>query len=448
VAEGDAPAGRRAPGADLGTPPRRRLLLAGSYGPERIPVRPDPGIERWFEPLHVRDPAVARGRISSQVEVGADVVVAPTWLTHRRALLPVGETRQARAWTAAAVAVGRDAIEVGLEWREQARTRETEAADGPADASRDSATERRADVREPGPPRPPPRLAGALPALDEGPELDTGRLLPREAATARDIIDQAGLLADARPDLLLIEGQRDIAEIHLAAEAAAETGLPVWVALTGLDADALTPDAIVDLSHELTSSLRVERVLLPPLRPSALPEIPTDSGGLVRGSDEVAAWLEHRVDVIGILDGATPTSLRPLRAAIDDAEHAELEHRRSAEDRWWSHVRQAAAMAPGGRGLWLGPLPVGHGPDHRLPEGFDWLTLESSDVPGLPESHFRLVVDAIGWSGPGPGLARLLDRGGVVALRGGAFRGQDTHLRVLLLDDEADPPLVIARRED
>ena len=59
--------------------------------------------------------AAARERLAAQLTAGADVVVAPTWLTHRRALLPVGETRQARAWTAAAVRVAREAIEIGLE---------------------------------------------------------------------------------------------------------------------------------------------------------------------------------------------------------------------------------------------------------------------------------------------------------------------------------------------
>ncbi len=57
--------------------------------------------------------AAARERIAAQVAAGADVVVAPTWLTHRRALLPLGETRRAAAWTADAVRVAREAVEIG-----------------------------------------------------------------------------------------------------------------------------------------------------------------------------------------------------------------------------------------------------------------------------------------------------------------------------------------------
>ena len=144
----------------------RVLLIAGSVGPERSPARPDPDDADWYLPLHLRDERAARERIASQVALGADVVVAPTWLTHRRALLPLGETRRATAWTASAVRVAREAVEIGLEHREEA------LADVPED-----------DVRRG---RPRPLVAASLPALDDEPEAATGRLLPHEAATARD----------------------------------------------------------------------------------------------------------------------------------------------------------------------------------------------------------------------------------------------------------------------
>ena len=66
----------------------RVLLLAGSVGPERIPARPDADDADWYLPPHVRDEDAARERIAAQIVVGADVVVAPTSLTHRRAQLP------------------------------------------------------------------------------------------------------------------------------------------------------------------------------------------------------------------------------------------------------------------------------------------------------------------------------------------------------------------------
>jgi hypothetical protein len=100
----------------------RCRLLAGSYGPERLPARPNSDHADWYLPLHLRDPATARDRITAQIAAGADVVVAPTWQTHRRALLPLGETRRAATWTAAAMVTAREAIEIGLERRAEAMT--------------------------------------------------------------------------------------------------------------------------------------------------------------------------------------------------------------------------------------------------------------------------------------------------------------------------------------
>ena len=186
----------------------RRLLLAGSVGPERVPARPSSDDADWYLPLHLRDESAARARLAGQISAGADVIVAPTWLTHRRALLPLGETRRVGAWSNAAVRLAREAIEVGLERREEA------LADTPED--------------DPGLGRPQPLVAATLPALDDEPEAATGRLLPREAATERDYRDQAGALADAEPDLLLVEGQRDEEAARVALAEAVQTGLPVW----------------------------------------------------------------------------------------------------------------------------------------------------------------------------------------------------------------------------
>ena len=141
----------------------RVLLLAGSVGPERVPSRRDPEQTDWYLPLHVRDAQAARERLAGQVTVGADAVVAPTWLTHRRALLPLGETRRAGAWTAAAVRTAREAVEIGLERRQEA------LAGVPED-----------DVRRG---RPATLVAASLPALDDAPESEGGRL---DAPRGRD----------------------------------------------------------------------------------------------------------------------------------------------------------------------------------------------------------------------------------------------------------------------
>jgi hypothetical protein len=439
------------PGVELGdafeAPARACLLLAGSHGPERLPARPDSRTEPWFEPLHVRDATGARGRLSAQILTGADVIVAPTWLTHRRALLAVGETRQVRAWTAAAVRVGRDAIEEGLEGRERARA---------ADAA-DDGTESRSTGRAV--PRPRPRLAAVLPALDEGPELDTGRLLPREAASERDYVDQAGALADAGPDLLLVEGQRSLQTLRIAVTAAIGTGLPIWLALSAVDAGAVEPEALLELVRELSEGADAERVLWPAWARDLATQMAATSGGLVLGRDhasirdeatardEAAEWLEGDVRSIGLLDGSVPHRLAPIRAALDEVERDELVRWARLEERWWTHVRRAAALAPGGLALWLGPPRLVSVRDERLPEVFEWLAPERSDVPGLPEGRFRLVIDGLGWTGSAHHLESLLDQGGVAAISGNGNLAEAGRLRVLVRDD-GEPPLLIVRRED
>jgi hypothetical protein len=377
---------------------------------------------------------------------GADVIVAPTWLTHRRALLAVGESRQVRAWTAAAVGVGRDAVEEGLEGRERAR------ADAVDDGAEGRPTGRAV-------PRPRPRLAAVLPALDDGPELDTGRLLPREAASERDYADQAGALADGSPDLLLVEGQRSAQTLRVAVAAAVGSGLPVWLALSAFDAGAVEPEALLELVRELAEGGSVERVLWPAWARDPGTQVAA-GGGLVQGMvqatdrdeatlrDQAAAWLERDVRTIGLLDAAVPDRLAPIRAALDEVERDELVRWARSEDRWWSHVRRAAAMAPGGPALWLGPPRLASVRDERLPEGFDWLAPERAEVSALPEGRFRLVVDGLGWSGSGSRLEGLLDRGGMAALRGAVSLRDAPGLRLIAVDDDGGPPLAIVRRED
>ena len=136
----------------------RRLLLAGSVGPERIPARTDPDDADWYLPLHVRDRATARERIADQVSAGADVVVAPTWLTHRRALLPLAETRRAAVWTADAVNVAREGVEAGLERRTEGPRQDEGEVQGQVQG------------HEPPLARPVPQVAACLPVLGHDPD--------------------------------------------------------------------------------------------------------------------------------------------------------------------------------------------------------------------------------------------------------------------------------------
>ena len=393
----------------------RVLLLAGSVGPERVPARPHPDDAEWYLPLHLRDEGAARERIARQFAAGADLVVAPTWLTHRRALLPLGETRRAGAWTAAAVAVAREGLELGIERREEA------LADAPED-----------DVR-----RGRPRLlvAASLPALDDESEVTTGRLLPHEAATARDYRDQAGVIADAGPDLILVEGQRTEPDARTAITEAVQTGLPVWAALTlGALATTELPDWI-----DWVQALGVQRLLLPGpfAERAAVTECPLPWGAVAPVRDPLSDWLEAGAGAVVLLDGATTPTLEPLRAAIDDFERAAIEAEHAARRRWQAHLRRAAAMAPGGAAATTGAAD-----DPALPAGFVWAHVERHELPYLPPGRFRLLVDRAGFIGDD--IARALERSGIAVAR----PGPTGSLRLVALDESEEPALAIYRRED
>jgi hypothetical protein len=398
--------------------PARRLLLAGSWGPERMPARPDRDNADWYLPLHVRDERGARERIAAQVVAGADVVVAPTWLTHRRALLPLGETRRATAWTTAAVRVAREAIELGLERREELFAEATED-----------------DVRRG---RPRPFLAASLPALDEESEPGTGRLLPHDAATERDYRDQAGVLSDAEPDLLLVEGQSSEAEARTAIAEATDTGLPVWAALTR---DAIATSG-VEAWLEWSRHAGLAHILLPgPVTDAAIAadgDLPW--GGTVGEVAETPDWLAAGATVIARTDGAAVATLEPLRNAIDDHEREAIATAHARDRRWAEHVTAAATAAPGGAAVWLGQAPTA-----PLPDGFEWLVVKTAEARRLPSDHYRLVIvdgDAV----PDPGC--LVQRGGVLVLRLEVVSLHVQGLRLISLDDQTRPPLATYRRED
>jgi S-methylmethionine-dependent homocysteine/selenocysteine methylase len=191
--------------------PRGPLVVAGAPALDRRAF-PRPGaVARWFEPFHVRQPQVARAEIAGQVAAGADIVVAPAWLTHRRALEAVGESRRAQAWTAAAVRLAREAVEEGLERR-------------PDGAAGD-----------------PVLVAGPLPDIAARPERATGRLLPAAASEERDAHDQAGILADAAVDLLLLEPCASHDATLRSTRVAAETGVPAWVTVPVTEAPGAPP---------------------------------------------------------------------------------------------------------------------------------------------------------------------------------------------------------------
>ena len=74
--------------------PHAVRILAGAPAEAHTRIARPGSSNRWFEPTHIREPARVRDEMADQVVAGATILVAPTWLTHRRALVPVGETRR------------------------------------------------------------------------------------------------------------------------------------------------------------------------------------------------------------------------------------------------------------------------------------------------------------------------------------------------------------------
>ena len=438
----------------------RTRLLAGAIG-TRGGIRPRPGTDaRWFEPPHVRDPRMVRSELTSQVEAGADVIVAPAYRTHRRALVEVGESRNARAWTAAAISVAREAVQQGLAGR--------------ADAGQSSRSV---------------LVCGPLPVLDPGPGPGDGRLPTGSVAGERDYRDQAGILSDLGVDLILVDGQATVAGARLAMGAAVETGLPAWVlgpirdlrarADSGESGESGEPgesghrpalptlasgepleawaEAVLELGASAllleggAPGLEAGRVTLGELA------LGRDFGLAVAGIDVrddsldvIRAWLESDLPILGIAEGATAERLRRLASLIDEVEAAHRTRASEATARWSAWLAEAAQRAPGGPALWLerrprGPVEGGAEPP-PLPSGFAWTRAAPDDVPHLPRAHYRLValedgdveVDA---------LAPLLEPGGVLAARLRAEPRQIEGLRVMEIERDGDRVLVLARRE-
>lgn len=369
----------------------RILLLAGTSAGERRPAT-SPGPEReWHLPAHVRDPQVVRERMSAQVAAGADVLLAHTFLTHRRALARVGEARRARELTLAAVVLARQAAEQGRDRRDQ---------DAPW--ARD-----------------PVVVAGVVPLLGDDP--GGGRLGPVDAAIARDLHDHAGLLADAGVDLILVEGPRSAAETAVAVRAAGSMGIETWAVVDG-DALGAGPD---DLGHPDVVLVRVDaRAAVARIVDAwASTDIPhgvmfdgtTDGreGDLAGDAapalgDGLGALLAAGATLAGISDGATADRLAILRTAIDAHQQERTAARESKDKAWLDWVREGASRAPNGSALWLALTAP-----HDLPDGWSWTMVTEDELARLPKARYQLVVC------PAPGidpaaLARVLEPGGVL----------------------------------
>jgi hypothetical protein len=358
---------------------RPRLLAGAPWRDRYRKPLPSDGA-RWFEPVHVREPARVREAIAAQVEAGADVVVAPAWLTHRRALMEIGESRRAAEWTRAAVRVAREAVEEGV-------SRRGEVAEGNAVL-----------------------VAGPLPDLDARPETGSGRLAERGAAADRDRETQAGILADAGVDLIVVEAHSSVEAGGRAVTAGASTGLEVWATIPSGVGGAVNGESELDRWLEGLAMAGASTVTLeapePPISAdssdpfSAIVERSTRRDDrsigvlLPLGRADAPAgrsrrWLEAGVDVVGISEGATADALKPLREAIDAEMEAGRAAREASEAPWRLWVVEGAERAPTGAAIWLSS--DGRAPD-QLPTGFAWSVVPIGEAGRLPAGAYRLVV--------------------------------------------------------
>lgn len=420
-------------------PPHRGVprILAGAPARDRRAIARPGSVARWFEPFHIRQPQVARGELAAQVAAGADLIVAPAWLTHHRALEPLGESRRARAWTSAAVQVAREAVDQGLERRAEAIA----AAAADTDPSQPAA--------DPMPtPAGPVLVLGPLPDVAARPEGAHGRLLPVDAAASRDLHDQAGLLADAEVDGVLIEPRRTTDELRDAVGTVVDTGRPAWVLLGQVMTDVMPLPELLDALAEAGA----ERVLLPD------PDPETFAMAITGPHRSIGAWwsdptrvpeatvldalVDAGADVLALATDATVEGLGPLVAARDRAWAARLATEAADADDLRTWLREAARRAPGGRALWVGPRPG------WLPDGFAWTIGTADTLAAAPESEFRLV--ATDQATDPRSLARAVAHGGIVAFVGvpdmlGQLSGTDLEPQVVE-ERRGDGIRIIARR--
>lgn len=430
------------------------LLVAGASGPERLPPRRDTSAAEWHQPEHVRDRAAARGRLTAAAEAGADVIVAPAYLTHRRALSPYGETRRAAEWTREAVDVAREAAELAQE----------RAAAAPAAASPQDAEQ---PPRPTGSPRPRALVAGPMgplqPGRFEGP-LDPGVIADEDR-------ERADLLVDAGAELLLIESMPSLAEARSAVQAATSTGAPFWLGLQLTPSGAHLPsgDALEALWQELADARPAAALVAPRSLAAAdaaldavsrLAGVPVglwlDASGAEWAALEqaaadgsgpqltarLAAWLDAGASIVGLSSGATPGRLRTIRAVTDERTAATAERQAARERAWLDAVEDAALRASGARALWLGAAAPA-----ALPDRFAWTVLPSADHRGLPDRAFGLAVIDDPEPADLAAYARVVDDGGYLLL-GVAAPPQaiPEHLSVQRLDQAAGRHVVLLRR--
>jgi S-methylmethionine-dependent homocysteine/selenocysteine methylase len=408
-----------------------------------VPLRPHPGAA----PLPVREPAAVRRVHLDAAIAGAAVVTASTGGLHRRALSRLGDSRRAREWSQAAIALARDAA--------------VEATD------RNCTGGLGRDGRQR-----PVRVAGLVLPL-EGRALAGGSIDPAAASEHRA---NAAILAEGGVAIARIEGMGTVNEAEAAARAAAEEGLECWngvvLAATGLASggprllsgepleawvSAVLPHrpAALLLSGATMADVRdavrwcAEHVDIP-VGADLAPDAEADSasrtaadvtpgqeaGEAARDRDASAAALggeqgdddaalgndtalgegqeaehvdptreplsaaalrlstaalrlmEDGASLVGPGPDGSPWRIRAIRRAADRFSRALAVTRAGSVDAWRAWLAEGTSRAGGGRGLWLAE----GGPVVPLPGGFAWDAVAAHDLQRLASERYRLAA--------------------------------------------------------
>jgi S-methylmethionine-dependent homocysteine/selenocysteine methylase len=270
----------------------------------------------WSARANLEQPDVVQHVHEEYIRAGAQVIIANTYAASRAALEPAGlGDRVGEA--------NRAAVRAALRAREAAATRPVVVA---GSMSSFSPVDMDADVVD----RPHP-----------GPTADDPRF-----PTLADFREQAGLLAESGVDLIALEMINAQGYGHAALQAAAETGLPVWL---GVSPFRLPDGALVGLPdlgdgesfEELLSAL-VDPALAAVTVMHAKPEVTLDAIEIIRRHfagpvgvyaetgdwqppnwvfdgltpaeylEQAATWADHGARIVGGCCGTGPEHIRAL----------------------------------------------------------------------------------------------------------------------------------------
>ena len=230
----------------------RPILLDGATGTELERRGVPMNSVAWSGVAVATHPDVVRQVHLDYIQAGAEIIITNTFASGRQMLRAAGcESRTQE--------INRQAAQLALQAREQAT------------AAKASSTE---EVWSHAPQT--VWIAGSISAMAAG---EGGSALPPLHEMRSNFAEQAELLADAGVDLLILEMMRDIDYSCAALEAAAATGLPVWVGF----------------SCERTEEGNLK------LAPPIADEIALDAGvaAVMAEGGELAAVMHSDVDVTG-----------------------------------------------------------------------------------------------------------------------------------------------------